>query len=103
VRALLPLLLISLAGCSLFGPAKPETSEHAKEVPKWAYAPMEECIEERGDWLEDGDVGHKGAIPKEPKEEHADEHGKDKKEEVVREIFGIFTIVNLAEHILLLS
>lgn len=47
MRALLSLLVVTLAGCSLFGPAKPETSEHAKEVPKWAYAPMEECVEER--------------------------------------------------------
>jgi hypothetical protein len=48
-------------------------------------------------------VGHKGAIPKEPKEEHADEHGKNKEEEIIREISGIFAIVNLAEHILVLS
>ena len=36
----------ALGGCSLFH-SKPQVSEHAKEVPAWAYAPMEECLEER--------------------------------------------------------
>ena len=39
--------LLFLSSCALFKPKGPQTSEHAKEVPAWAYAPMEECMEER--------------------------------------------------------
>lgn len=39
--------LLFLSSCALFKPKAPQTSEHAKEVPAWAYAPMEECMEER--------------------------------------------------------
>jgi len=43
-------------------------------------------------------VRHEGTIPEEPNKEHADEHGEDEKEEVISKIFGIFAVVNLAEH-----
>lgn len=41
------LMLIMLAGCSTLKGQKAQNSEHAKEVPAWAFAPMEECMEER--------------------------------------------------------
>ena len=40
-------VLLFISSCALFKPKKaPETSEHSAEVPAWAYAPMEECMEE---------------------------------------------------------
>ncbi|MBY0516617.1 MAG: LPP20 family lipoprotein [Bacteriovoracaceae bacterium] len=41
-----PVVAILITGCSLFK-AKPQLSEHAKELPSWVYSPMDDCIEER--------------------------------------------------------
>ena len=41
------ILLLVLGGCSLFSPKKTAISEHADAVPAWAYAPMDDCQEER--------------------------------------------------------
>ena len=46
MRLLLLTALALFTGCSLFQ-AKPQLSEHAKELPEWVYAPMESCVEER--------------------------------------------------------
>lgn len=37
--------LLSLVGCTSLLRPKPLNSEHAKEVPQWAFAPMDECSE----------------------------------------------------------
>lgn len=37
------LLLLISGGCALFEPKSPQMSEHAHQVPSWAYAPMEAC------------------------------------------------------------
>ncbi|MCE3013382.1 MAG: LPP20 family lipoprotein [Proteobacteria bacterium] len=47
MRQIICALLLLSTGCALFKPKSPQTSDHAAEVPAWAYAPMEECMEER--------------------------------------------------------
>lgn len=47
MRLILLSSLVLLASCSLFQSKAPINSEHSKEVPAWAYAPMEGCVEER--------------------------------------------------------
>lgn len=38
-------LLVAISGCSLWRPNTPKISEHADEVPAWAYSPLEGCDE----------------------------------------------------------
>ncbi len=47
MRTTLILVLLSLAGCALFKPSKTSLSDHADELPKWVYSPMEGCLESR--------------------------------------------------------
>jgi hypothetical protein len=41
---LFPILFV-LSSCAFFKPAPPITSDHANELPDWAYAPMDACSE----------------------------------------------------------